>query len=302
MPLAYTGELAALLTSLLFSIGPTYFTLAGRLVGSAIVNRVRLLLAVLFLAATHWIVYGQPFPLSAAPESWFWLGISGLIGLALGDAALFQAFVVLGARLTMLIFSLSPVISAGVAWLFLGETLSAVQILGIAVTLGGILMVVLERGNHSTGPRDKRQYLIGLLLALLGAIGQALGLITAKKGLGASTPALSGQVIRMAAGAAAIWLIPLLRGKVATTAQSLCEQPRAFRHILIATLVGPFAGVFFSLVAVQFAPVGIASTLMSLPPIFLLPISYFVFKERFGWQVILGTIVALLGVGILFLA
>jgi drug/metabolite transporter (DMT)-like permease len=302
MPLAYTGEIAALITSLLFSIGPTYFTLAGQRVGSVIVNRVRLLLAVLFLAITHWIVYGQPLPLSATPESWFWLGLSGLIGLALGDAALFQAFVVLGTRLTMLVFSLSPVISAGVAWLFLGETLSAVQILGIAVTLGGILMVVLQRGNHSTRPRDKRQYLIGLLLALLGAIGQALGLITAKKGLGASFPALSGQVIRMAAGAAAIWLIPLLRGKVAITVKSLREQPRAFRHIVIATLVGPFAGVFFSLVAVQFAPVGIASTLMSLPPIFLLPISYFVFKERFGWQVILGTIVALLGVGILFLA
>ena len=301
MPIPFLGELAALATSLFFSIGPTFFTLAGRLVGSAIVNRSRLLVATLILIVIHAVFLGEFLPLSADPERWWWLGLSGVIGLTLGDAALFQAFVQLGARLTMLVFSLSPVLSAIMAWLFLNETLSGIEILGISVTIAGVLWVVSENQNGGEDKADRSLYMKGLFFAFLGAIGQASGLITAKLGLYGDFSALSGQVMRMLAATVAIWLFTIISGKARETIDQIRNTPLSTRYILLGAIFGPVIGVYFSLVAVQFAPIGIASTLMALPPIFLIPIDYFVFKEKVSARAIVGTVIALAGVAILFL-
>jgi drug/metabolite transporter (DMT)-like permease len=295
----FVGELAALATSVLFSIGPTFFTLGGRLVGSVIVNRVRLLTAAIILILAHSLIYGQLLPLSAAPDRWFWLALSGVIGLTLGDTALFKAFVLLGARLTMLVFSTAPVLSAVMAWFFLDETLAPIELLGIAVTIAGVLWVVSENNNTTANDRDRRSYLVGLFLAFLGAVGQAGGLITAKLGLYGNFPALSGQVIRMLVATIGIWLIALVQRQIRSSIHGLQTNPLALRYILLGSLTGPVLGVYLSLVAIQFAPVGIASTLMALPPIFLIPIDHYFFKEHVSPRAILGTIIALAGVAIL---
>ena len=74
------------------------FTLAGRQLGSAVVNRTRLIQAVLFLSLTHLILLGSVFPWHAEPQRWLWLGLSGIVGLVLGDAFMFQAFLWIGPR------------------------------------------------------------------------------------------------------------------------------------------------------------------------------------------------------------
>ena len=96
------GELAALFTSVAWSFTSLQFTLAGRRVGSAVVNRTRLLIAFIFLSLTHLLLTGALWPQSAAPARWFWLGISGIIGLVLGDACLFQSYVLIGPRLSLI--------------------------------------------------------------------------------------------------------------------------------------------------------------------------------------------------------
>ncbi len=162
----FIGELAALATSIFFSIGPTFFTLAGRLVGSALVNRTRLVVALVYLLVTHWILYGTPLPLDANPDRWFWLGLSGLIGFVLGDAALFQAFIQIGTRLTMLIFATNPIVAAILAWIFLGESLTLTQIIGMLITLAGIGWVMLEQNNPEQEISERKVYASGILLAL----------------------------------------------------------------------------------------------------------------------------------------
>lgn len=115
------GELAAILTAISWSFTSIFFNNASRAIGSVRVNRLRLLVASIILITVHWIVLGSPIPISATPDQWFWLGISGIIGLALGDAFLFQAYVHIGARLTTLIMALDPVFSTLIAWLWLGR-------------------------------------------------------------------------------------------------------------------------------------------------------------------------------------
>ncbi len=297
----YTGEFAALLTSLLFSTTSTFFTLGGRQVGSLVLNRTRLVLAVILVTLAH-LLLRISLPFQAPAERWFWLALSGVLGLVLGDAFLFQAFVWIGPRLSMLLMALHPAIATLLAWAFLGETLTPSQLFGIALTLSGIAWVVTERGASANQPEaDRKQYLLGLLFGLGAAAGQASGLVTAKPGLAGDFPALSGTLIRMLTATTILWGYTLLRGQAGATLRTLASRPQAIRYILAGSFTGPFLGVTFSLLAVQNAKVGIASTLMALPPILLLPIGRFLFKEKIGGRAIVGTLLAVAGVGVLFL-
>ena len=294
----YLGELAALGTSLSFSFGSLMFTVAGRRMGSMNVNRIRLVIASLFLAGTHWIMLGSIFPFDAAPERFFWLGLSGVIGLVLGDFFLFQAFVVIGPRLSMLLMSLAPIIAAVQAWIFLGEKLTGGQIFGILLTISGIAWVILERqGSNENDP----EYGHGIFLALMGAIGQATGFVLAKSGLGGDFSPISANLIRMLSAVILLWAITLFQGQAKETLKTFFGDRIGMMTTTGASFMGPFMGVSLSLFALQRVEVGIASTLTSLPPLFLLPISYFVFKERFGWGAVAGTFVAMAGVAALFL-
>jgi drug/metabolite transporter (DMT)-like permease len=283
-----------------WSATATFFTLAGQKVGSMVVNRIRLLLAILFLMATHWLLQGALLPLTAGRERWLWLAISGVIGLVVADGLLFQAYVWIGPRLGSLLMSLSPVVSALLAWLILAETLSLAQIVGIALAVGGVMWVILDRNGPIRTSPDRRRYLWGVLFGLGAATGQALGLITAKKGLGGDFPALSGNLIRMLAAGTCLWAITFFQGQIGATVQRLTGQRQAALNIIGGAFFGPFLGVWLSLAAIQLTHIGVASTLMALPPIFLLPVSHFVFKERLGWAAIAGTVVAMVGVAILF--
>lgn len=315
MEIPYLGETAALITSLSFAVVSTIFTFAGRLVGSGTVNRTRLLFALLILAAVHGAVFGVPLPIGADPARWGWLALSGVVGLALGDAFLFRAFLLIGTRLSMLLMSLAPVLAALLAWIFLNERLSSGQIMGIALTVGGVAWVVSDSGRAAgraaqtlavgavpPGGEGRRSYSLGLLMGLLGATGQAVGLILAKSGLQGDFSPLSGNVIRMAGATVAIWLFTILRFRAHEPFLRIRAAPRALWLILAGAIVGPVIGVSFSLLAVQQTQVGVASTLIATTPVFLLPVGHFLFKERFGWQAVVGTFLAIAGIWRLFAA
>lgn len=300
----HIGELAALGTSLCFSFGSILFTIAGRELGSRLLNRIRLLIALALIILLHWLTFGQLVP-GAGADRWFWLGLSGFVGFTLGDSFLFQGFITVGPRLSMLLMAFSPALSIIFAWIFLGEMLTITDLAIIAVIIGGIAWVVSERtasaAAEPVSPADSRARLIGLLFAFGGAVGQAGGLILSKIGLAGDFPALSGTLIRLMVAAASVWVLELFNGGISASIQKLRQHPRAVQFVTVACIFGPVVGVYLSLVAVQRAPVGIASTLSSLAPVFLLPISYFVFGEKISVRAVLGTIVVIATSALLFL-
>jgi drug/metabolite transporter (DMT)-like permease len=296
----YIGEFAALGTSIAYAFGSTLFTLSGRSIGSGLVNRTRLLFAVVMVLIWHWLWLGSPMP-NAGIEPVAWLGISGLIGFAIGDALLFQGFIILGPRLAMVIFSLNPAMGAILAWMFLGQSLSLEELAGIAITLIGLAIVVSEpkAKNESEGTEQKvmsqREYIIGILFALGGALGQAVGQIFAKMGFIDGMDALSVHLIRLAAGMLAIWLLAIFQKQLMSSVQTLKANPKAVLLLLLAAIAGPVLGVWLNLKSIELIDIGVASTLGSLTPIFLIPISYFFFKEKVTLRAIIGTIVAIVG-------
>jgi drug/metabolite transporter (DMT)-like permease len=296
----YLGEFAALGTSVCWTITSIFFTISGRRVGSVIVNQARLALAVVFLSVTHIMVQGVWFPPQASPEHWLWLGLSGVIGLVLGDAFLFQAFVLIGARRSMLLMSLVPIISTSIAWVFLGERLNVTEMVAVGLTVGGIAWVV-SAGDVAHSIQDSsRRYWLGVLAGIGGALGQSLGLVASKKGMTGDFAPLSATLIRMIVAALVMWTYSLLRGRAGHTLRALTDR-RASLSILGGAVAGPFIGVWLSLAAVKLTRVGIASTLMALPPILVLLPSVWIFNEKIGPRIIVGTLAAVAGVALIFL-
>ncbi|MGD0576186.1 MAG: DMT family transporter [Anaerolineales bacterium] len=298
---AHAGEWAALAVSVCWSGSALFFAFSSQRLGALVVNRGRLVIASALLVVTHLLVYRTLIPIHATPDQWIWLSLSGVAGLTIGDALLFQAYVEIGPRLAMLMVSTSPVVSTILAAIFLGQALILTEGIGILITIAGVAWVVLDRDRNSSSGHDPRKRLRGVLLGLGAATGQALGLVLSKKGLSGDFPALSAVVIRMLAATAVLWLFTLIQSETGSTLDRLALNPAALPALFGGSVVGPYLGVWLSLIAIQFAPVGIASTLMALPPILLIPIGWVLFHERIGWQAIAGTLVATAGVAMLFL-
>ncbi|OQY42728.1 MAG: hypothetical protein B6227_00980 [Fusobacteriia bacterium 4572_74] len=132
------------------------FEIAGKKVGSLTVNIMRLIQGMIFLSITSLYMRGLPFPTDASLKEYTFLGISGFIGMFLGDLFMFESFVLLGARITTLIMTAVPVVTALSAWILIGETLSFKEGLAVFLTVGGIFLVMFY-GNGSGEKKKNSQ-------------------------------------------------------------------------------------------------------------------------------------------------
>jgi len=295
MPLL--GEIAALITALLWSGTSIAFAEASLKIGSVMVNVSRLVFAAFYLGLTILLV-GLEIHLSSS--QYFFLIMSGIVGLTIGDSFLMEAFKRIGARISMLVMSLSPPFAAVFAYVFLNEVLSFWGVMGIVVTVLGVSIVVLQKEE-----KQNSSFTItwqGILLAILGALGQAGGLIFAKCAFNESK--INGFVatfIRIIA--ALIFLIPLgfLIRQFKNPIKVFKREKKALLQTSIAAFFSSHLGITLSLVAITYTYVGIASTLMATVPVIMLPLVRFYYKEHLTWKSITGAFIAVSGVAILFL-
>jgi drug/metabolite transporter (DMT)-like permease len=308
----YVGHAAGLATSLLWSMGALFFAAAGRRIGPAIVNPTRIGIATLLLAVTHRLLNGAWIPVATGRQVLL-LALSGLVGLSIGDLALFTAFVRIGPRLAMLVMTTAPIFAALFGWLALGETFGPLGWLGMGLTIGGVAWVVLERpvaGSVLVGASRTS----GLLLALVAAACQAGGLLLSKQGIGHGllpraqhlAPQTATLIRMFFAGLFVIptvpWLVTRSRARLATLPAPDARGVRraGYFFTFCGSLVGPFLGVWMSLVASDRAPLGIAQTLCSLPPVFILPFVILIHGERVSPRAALGACIAVAGTAVLF--
>ena len=274
------------------------FEAAGKRIGALNVNLVRLGLGVLFLSGFGYLQRGLWLPTDASLHNWLWLSASGFIGLTLGDMCLLKAFILVGSRISALIMAFVPVISTMISWSILGELLSPQDQAGMLLTTAGIVMVVMRRSN---GAHDlhRRYSAKGLLLALGGAIGQSVGLVLSKFGMGAYD-AFAANHIRLLAGLAGFTVIFVMTGRWRNV-RSAAHHRAGMLFTTLGTFFGPFIGVSLSLYAVQHTQVGVAATIIALVPVFIIPPAILIKKERVGLRDMLGAVTAVVGSALLFL-
>lgn len=293
----FFGEIAALITAFFWSMTSIAFTEASKRVGAFYVNVTRMAMALVFLIITL-LLFGVKINLSE--NQILNLGISGFIGLVIGDTFLFKAYRSIGARVSMLMMALSPAMAALLAFLYLGEELSLWGIVGIFITMGGIAIVVFKREEKPTS-HYKIDY-TGLLYAFIGAVGQAVGLIFAKNALnqGEVNGFLAGFV-RILSAFIIFYPLALMTKRFNKPVHVFSNDRKALLFTLIGSIFGPYLGITFSMISITYAKVGIASTLMSTMPIIMLPMVRYYYKEKLSWISIVGAFVAVAGIAVLFL-
>lgn len=310
---AYIGPAAGLATSAFWTATTIFFTAAATRIGPTRVNGFRILLAVVLHGITLRLLTDAWIP-DAQPGQIVWLALSGVIGLAIGDQALFVAFLYIGPRLAVLLATTSPLFAALFGWMALGEHLPPIAWLGMMLTVVGVAWVVLER-RPSRMDASPTRFGSGVFLAVLAAACQAGGMMLSKKGMGHGwldadhrLDPQAATLIRMFF--AALAMIPALclrasherrRRRSGLQIEPPGRARAGYGLALCGAIFGPYLGVWMSLVATDRAPVGVAQTLCSLSPVLILPAMALLYKERVTIRALLGAILALAGCALLFL-
>jgi len=301
--MSVTGIAIAIGTVFCWTLSVQFFEAASKRVGPLAVNIIRMAAALLFFSVFLLIRDGSPLPLDFPPRAWILLGLSGTVGFFIGDIFLFKALVELGPRLAMLLHSLAAPTAAIIGWIFLDENYMFHQWLGIAITLSGVALVILER-NTATPHREriKRNITVaGVASGLLAMFGQAFGMVLSKAGMqhdsGYLDPFSATQIRVIAASICFLLFFTATRRWV--NVKSALEDRKAIFHTSAGAFLGPFLGVSLALLALHYLSTGVASTIFSLVPICIIPFSVFLHREEVSLRAIAGACIAVFGVGML---
>ena len=308
----YLGEIISLVVAVSWTVTAWFADKESHRVGAMVTNALRLSLAVVFLAVLLWFTVGRPYPVYADSRAWFWLSLSALVGYVFGDWCLFNCYLSIGARFGQLFMTIAPPTAAFAGWLLLGESLSWKAALAMLVTLAGIAISILSRGDGRQVRLDLP--LKGVLLGIGAGLGQGFGLVLSKIGMEHYAAAIppdapslmetmlpfASTMIRAVIGGAGFLLILALQKNLGGFVKAV-KDPVSMKYASLITLFGPALGVSLSLMAVRYANAGIASTLMALTPVIILLPEVLVNKKRIRFKEILGVVVSVTGVALFFL-
>lgn len=291
----YLGELLAFSTAISWALCSIIFEAATKKADTVSINVLRLASGIIFLGVITFFTKGLFLPLDSSINNWTYLGISGVIGLFLGDIFLYQAFYLIGARLCMLFMTMTPIIVGIFGFFILGEKLTLLQLLAMCVTCSGILMVVIK---PNTKIKNKKKLTPkGLVMITLGVTLEALGNIFTKKGAYNYDAGASTQIRMICALGVFIFYLTFSKkwGNIIKTV----KDKKNFGLILLGTLVATL-GITALIGAFNRINTGVASTIASISPIIVIPISIIVFKEKVSFREILGALISVSGIVIFF--
>ena len=308
--MSYLGELISIGVAFSWTATALLSEFGSKRLGNLTLNVLRMALALLFSLLLFVVASGSLLPLVVPAQACGWMLLSGLVGYVVGDFCLFQCYIIIGSRYGQLFMTLAPLAAALTAWAALGQQMSATSVVAMLVTLLGIGISVVGRGEHHLV--SLRLPLSGVLFAMGAAVCQGVGLVLSKIGMdhydaaalaSAGVPAwvvpFSANFYRCVAGLTGFSLLLLWRDGMEPLRHSL-HDGKGLSVAIATTLFGPFVGVGFSLMAVQYTAAGIASTLMAMTPIIILLPARFLLHEKITWRAVLGAIISVFGVSLFF--
>lgn len=300
---SYLGEIISIFTALFWTATVVSFEYAGKRVGSLSVNFIRLIFGFIFISTTVFILTGQFIPIHQSSIVWNYLLISGIIGLVIGDFFLFQAFVDIGGRISLLIMSSVPIISGILGYFIYHEILTGFQIIGMVVIITSISIVILSKKEKE----PMHPHIVkGIIFAFIGAFAQAIGLVLSKEGMyfieavTETEKALLATEIRIMAAILGFLSLITYQKKWKNVKTALFNK-KAVMFIIIGSFFGPFLGVTSQLLAVRYTTLGVHTTISQLNVILIIPFSIIIFKDKVTLKEIIGSITAFIGVALLFL-
>ena len=303
----YLGELISIGVAFSWTATALLSEFGSKRLGNLTLNVLRMGLALLFSLVLFGVTTGSVLPSGASSQAVGWMLLSGLVGYVIGDFCLFQCYIIIGSRFGQLFMTLAPLSAAWMAWITLGQQMTLMSIVAMLVTLFGIGISVLGRGEHHK--ISLRLPLNGVLFAIGAALCQGIGLVLSKigmdhyevtEGMEEWLVPFSANFYRCLAGIVGFTLLLYWRKGMKPLRRALHDK-KGMTVAIATTIFGPFVGVGFSLMAVQYTAAGIASTLMAMTPIIILLPSRWLFHETITWRAVLGAIISVIGVSLFFL-
>ncbi|MCO4320899.1 DMT family transporter [Aliidiomarina quisquiliarum] len=292
----YLGQLAALTAAFCWAIATIFYSKSSHHLSSIQLNLVKgivasplLLLGTLLLPGEGWAGWSQ--------HTWLLMTLSGVIGITIGDSCYFAALRRLGPGHTILLEYLAPPMAAVLAWLVLSEALSPIQMVAAVTVIAGVLLVLTERQLNSRMAISRA----GVLYAVSAAACQAIGLVMAFYGFSqAKVSPAEAALVRLFGGTLILTVgIVLLRPKLFPATLTALKHTQ-LSTLLAAIALGTFLGIWLQQVAVALVTPGIAQTLLSTAPLFMLSLNV-IRGQHISFRAVTGTVVAMAGISLLFL-
>lgn len=311
--MAYIGELVSIGVAVSWTVTAILSEYAGKRMGSITLNLFRMIFALGFSVVFFLYVFGEPLPIATNTKAIGWMLLSGVIGYVICDYCLMKCYIIIGSLFGQLFMTLAPLSAALTAWITLGQELRPQSLLAMAITLTGIAISIFGRNEHKR--ITLKLPIDGVFYAVIAALCQGIGLVVSKIGMNyyeetfpawmnADSPWLlpfCANFFRCIAGFIGFFLLAsLTKGGLRYFYQTTHDH-RGLLAVVCTTVFGPFAGVAFSLLAVQYTEAGIASTLMALTPIFILLPAKYIFHQSISWKAVLGAFISVVGVSLFFL-
>lgn len=291
------GEWAAILCSVLWAVGSVYFARAGARLSPVAMNFVKCGVGAVLMSLTLRLTEGVWLPAMDRTDA-LWLSASAVVGLALGDSLYFASLLRIGARRALLASSVVPAFTAAAAWYLLKEPMSAMQVLGATVTLCGVTWVLAAKSSDDV-PLAPGQLAWGLMLGVGAALCQvSTNLIT--KDAGGSMSALGVGVVRLGVGALALGVMLSMERGWGRMRDALAF-PETRLEIAAGTMLGTYIGVWLMNLALMRTEAGVAATLLSTSPIWILPVSAYMQQQPISARSWVGAAVAVAGIALLCL-
>jgi drug/metabolite transporter (DMT)-like permease len=266
----------------------------GKSISPLVLNLAKGAIAIVLIVLT--LIIQQNLQPQLPPAAIFWLMLSGVVGIGLGDTAYFKSINHFGARRALLMETLAPPLTALMALFFLQERLGAIAWCGILLTVGGIAWVISER--VPTADQQALNLKAGLMWSVLAQLGQASGAVMSRGALANTTvdPLWSG-LLRITAGAIVLVLLVSSRGAIRQQLQPL--RSRQLLPLLgVAAVLGTYLAIWLQQVAFKFTPAGIAQALLATSPLFVLPIAASL-GDRITGRAVFGVVIAIAGIWLL---
>ena len=305
--MSFIGELISIGVAFSWTATALLSEFGSKRLGNLTLNVLRMSLALVFSLVLFLVVTGNPLPAGASSEACGWMLLSGLVGYVIGDFCLFQCYIIIGSRFGQLFMTLAPLAAALMAWVTLGQQLTSLSLMAMLITLSGIAISILGRSEHHRLALSLP--LSGVLYAIGAALCQGVGLVLSKIGMNHFEPVAGmpdwlvpfcANFYRCIAGFVGFMVLLYMRKGLKPLSEALHDR-KGLTVATATTIFGPFVGVGFSLMAVQYTAAGIASTLMAMTPIIILLPSHWLFGERITWRTVLGAVISVVGVSLFFL-
>jgi drug/metabolite transporter (DMT)-like permease len=293
------GEVAALVTAVSWTAAAMIFERVSKMTGVTSVNTFKVAFGTIYLAVLAVLLGNNVFPFDFPVKSWIYMSISGFVGFVIGDYFLFNAYVMIGSRIAMLLMAASVPMTAIASYFLFGESIGQWGLYGIVLAVSGISLTVVSGKKEAVKDITKARYMKGVIFGLLSAVAMAAGTLFTKVGAENVSPVAATQV-RILSALFGFILFVLIFRKTSEIFKTLRDF-NALKLIAIGSIFGPFIGVGALLYALQHTKAGVVSTISSLTPVLIIAPSIIFFKKRVSVLEIAGACIAIGGVALLFM-